>query len=107
MFLDLALQEKLKRNLPGKAFKEHRWENIVKAFNEKTGLRYEFLQFKNLYNQLRSSWQTWKSLVKNTVLGYDPNAKTFTLDDEHWNEMIKVNYIAFSCCYACIMDVLT
>lgn len=27
--------------------------------------------------------------MKNTRLGYDPDAKTFTLDDDRWNEVIK------------------
>lgn len=67
------------------------WENIVKSFNEKMGLGYEFLQFKNLYGQLRISWQTWQILIKNIGLGYDPDARTFTLDVDRWNEMIKAN----------------
>lgn len=52
-------------------------------------MQHEFFQFNNLYGQLKSSWQTWKNLVKNTRLGYDPDAKTFTLDDDRWNEVIK------------------
>lgn len=35
------------------------------------------------------------SLAKNFGLGYDPNAKTFTLDDDRWNEMIKLTIIIF------------
>lgn len=49
-----------------------------------------FLQFENLYGQLRESSQTWKSSRKNTGLGYDSDPKAFTLDDNLWNEMIKV-----------------
>lgn len=82
LFLDLAIEEKVKGNRPGEAFNAMGWKNIVKSFNEKTGLAYEFLQFKNLYGQLRSSWQTWQSLIKHTGLGYNPDAKTFILDDD-------------------------
>lgn len=35
-------------NRLGKAFMVVGWNNILKAWNEKTGLLYEFLQFKNL-----------------------------------------------------------
>lgn len=49
-FLDLALEEKVKGNRPSKDFNAIRWENIIKSFNEKTCLGYEFLQFKNLYS---------------------------------------------------------
>lgn len=91
LFLDLAVEEKHKGNRPGKAFNAVGWENIIKEFNAKTGTQYEFLQFKNLYGSLRSSWQTWRSLIMNTGLGYDPDAKTFTLDDDRWNELIKAN----------------
>lgn len=66
------------------------WENILKAFNGSTGLQYEVLQFKNLYGQLRTSWQTWKSLIKNKGLSYDPDMKTFTLDIARKGEMIKL-----------------
>lgn len=90
LFLDLALEEKHMGNRPGKAFNVVGWENIVKAFNKRTSLQYEYLQFKNLYGQLRSNWQTWMSLIKNMGLGYDPDAKTFTLDNERWDFIIKL-----------------
>lgn len=41
----------------------------------------EFLQFSNLYGQLKSSSQSWKSLLKNTVSGYDPDVMIFTIDE--------------------------
>lgn len=56
LFLDLALGEKHKGNWPDKAFNAIGWKNIIKAFNERTDLQYQYLQFKNLYSQLRSSW---------------------------------------------------
>lgn len=68
------------------------WENILKAFNEKTCFQFEFLRFKNLYIQLRFSWQTYNTLIKNMSLGYDLTTETFTLDDTHWEEIIKVNW---------------
>lgn len=33
--------------------------------------------------------------MKNTWLGYDTDAKTFTFDDGRCNEIIKVNSISF------------
>lgn len=59
-------------------------KNILDTLNERTHLQYEFLQFKNLYGQLRTSWQTWTSPIKNTGTRYDPDAKTFTFDDSRW-----------------------
>lgn len=55
LFLDLTLKETFKGNWPGKAFNALGWESILKAFNERTSLQYEYLQFKNLYSQLKSS----------------------------------------------------
>lgn len=55
LFLDLAIEEKVKGNRPSNSFKVVGWENIVKSINEKTDLGYD-LQFKNLYGQLRTSW---------------------------------------------------
>lgn len=49
LHLDLALAEKLKRNRPGKAFNAVGWEKILKAFNERAHVQYEYLQFKNPY----------------------------------------------------------
>lgn len=57
------------------------------------GLQYEFFQFKNFYDQIRTSWQAWNSLIEDTGLGYDMDVKTFTLDDARWEEMIKVNWL--------------
>lgn len=44
----------MKRNIPSKSFNAIKWENILKAFNKKTGLQCEYLQFKNLSGQFRS-----------------------------------------------------
>lgn len=76
---------------PGKAFTTLGWDNILKAFYEKTNPQYNFLQFKNLYGQLRSGWKTWNSLIKNMGIDYDPDVGTFTLEDARWQELIKVN----------------
>lgn len=38
LYLDLVFEEKLKGNRPGKGFNAIGWENIVKTFNEKTGM---------------------------------------------------------------------
>lgn len=67
LFLDLALEEKVKGNRLGKAFNAMGWENITKSFNER-----------------------WVS-----GSGYDPYARTFTVDDDRWNEMVKLTYIYF------------
>lgn len=40
LFLDLALEEKVKGNRLGKAFNAMGWENITKSFNEKMGFRF-------------------------------------------------------------------
>lgn len=93
----MALEEKVKGNQPGKTFNAPGWDNIIKSFNEKTGLDYDILHFKNLYDKLRSSWKARKSLIKNTGLCYDPDPKTCTLDDDQRNEMIKVTYVSFLC----------
>lgn len=58
-------------NRPGKAFNIVGCENIVKAFNGNKGINYELLQFKILCGQLSTSWKKWKSLIKNTGLGYE------------------------------------
>lgn len=41
--LDLALEETHKGNRPNKAFNVVAWDNIIKAFNERTFLQYENL----------------------------------------------------------------
>lgn len=71
LLLDLALKQKQHRNRPGKAFNAAGRETSLKhsMINEKTVLQYEFQQFKNLYSQLRTSLQTWKSVVQNEGLG--------------------------------------
>lgn len=91
-FLDSSSSRKKKGNRSGKAFNVV-CERTFRRTNEKMVLQYEFLQFKNLYDQLRTSTQTWKSLTKNMGFRYDPNVKTFTLDNDHRVEIVKVNSI--------------
>lgn len=83
--LFLALEKRQKDNRAGKAFNEAGWENIVKVLKETMSI-----QFKNIYGQLRASWKTWKCLLIETGLGYDPGAKIVMLDDDSWNEMTKI-----------------
>lgn len=58
LFIDLALKLRSLDNRLGKALMTVVWENIARAFNEITCLQYELFQFKNLFGQLRSKWQT-------------------------------------------------
>lgn len=47
-----------------------------------------------LVRLIKYSWQTWNSLTKITSLGYNPDAKPFTLDDAHWEELIKIKFVS-------------
>lgn len=67
LFLDSTLEKKVKGNRSGKAINATGWKNIFKSFNEKTDLEYEFLQFKNLYGQLRSSCKHGRVCLKTRV----------------------------------------
>lgn len=61
LLLDLALEQKEKGNRLGKAFNVIGWENIIKAFNKKMGLQFEFLQLKNLHFQQGLVGKFWKA----------------------------------------------
>lgn len=90
LFINLALEQVIIGNRLGKGFNQKGWQDIIAGFKSKIGLTYDHSQFKNLYDKLRVTWQTWGSLIQNTGLGYDHDAKTFTMDNKRWDDMIKV-----------------
>lgn len=68
LFIDLALEQKQEGNRPSKIFNALRWENIMRAFNEKTDLQYEFLQsvlaLQEPVCQLKTTWRFRKAQVR-------------------------------------------
>lgn len=71
LFIELALEEVEKGNRPTTNFNKVGYENIIKAFNEKTHENFEQSQFKNLYGSMRISWREWQALGKLTGLEWD------------------------------------
>lgn len=90
LFINLELEQEQKEGL-----RLGRIGNIIKELNDKTCLQYEYFQFMNRYGQIRTSWQTWKSLIKNLRLGYNLDENTLTLDDGRWDDMIKVKSMLY------------
>ncbi|XP_061356707.1 L10-interacting MYB domain-containing protein-like [Gastrolobium bilobum] len=90
IFVDLCLNEMLKRNEPGThIITKEGWRNIIGSFYAKTGVRYDKKQFKNHYDSTRKQWKVWVKLTSDSSMKWDPKTNEFGASEEDWNNYIK------------------
>lgn len=83
-------------NRPNTHFNKIGWTNVIKKFQQRTGMRYDQKQLKNKWEKMKSEFITWKSLIeKETGIGWDNEKQTVIAPDEWWASKEKVN-IEFS-----------
>ncbi|KAH1151218.1 hypothetical protein GYH30_044945 [Glycine max] len=88
--LKVCIEEVNVGNKPHNHFTKLGWANIVEKFNKATNLRYEYKQFRNMWDSLKKEWQLWAKLIgKDTCLGWDGEKKTIAASDEWWEPKIQ------------------
>lgn len=91
IFIMVCVEQVRAGNRPHAHFNRVGWSNVIKNFNEQTGLSYEHKQMKNKWDLLRKEWQLWEKLKgKETGIGWDHWAQTVTASEEWWEAKIKV-----------------
>ncbi|XP_062200520.1 L10-interacting MYB domain-containing protein-like [Phragmites australis] len=65
------------------------YDNVIAKFEERTGIRYTKLQFKNKWDKLKREYSAWKLLLKQTGLGWDEAKGTVTTSIERWKQLKK------------------
>lgn len=99
VFLDLCLEEALKGNKPGTHFTKDGWRTIVESFQQKTGLMYNRLQLKNHWDITKEQWKVWCKLIGTSSMGWNPNSRRFSANDEDWANYLEVLYTTDSNCF--------
>lgn len=89
LFIDLTLKQIKIGNRPGKGFKPKGWKNIINGFKEKADLTYIRA---NSRTRMKSKviMGSMERAINNTGMGYDPDAKTLTIDEQRWQDMITL-----------------
>lgn len=90
IFVDLCVEEVLKGNRPGNYLSKEGWMNIVHSFHEKAGVRYDRMQFRNHWDNMKEQWRVWCKLVGTSSMKWDPDTNTFGASEEDWVSYIKV-----------------
>lgn len=91
VFLDLCLEEALKGNKPGTHFTKDGWRTIVESFQQKTGLMYNRLQLKNHWDITKEQWKVWCKLIGTSSMGWNPNSRRFSANDEDWANYLETD----------------
>ncbi|XP_059649309.1 L10-interacting MYB domain-containing protein-like [Cornus florida] len=90
-FIELMVREVHNGNRSSTTFSRKGWKHIAQEFCKKTNKRYNYSQFRNKFNQLRTRYHDFSKLLKEPGFAWDPVLNTATATDGVWESYIKVN----------------
>ncbi|KAF4372768.1 hypothetical protein F8388_000935 [Cannabis sativa] len=91
VFVGLMEEEVLKGNRNTTTFTKQSWKHIKEELCAQVKRSYTNLQLRNNYNLLRQKHKDFKSLLKETSIGYSEVTGQVTAPDKVWDRLIRVN----------------
>jgi hypothetical protein len=70
-----------------------RFKNIIENFKEKTGIQYTRMQFKNKWSKLKVEYNCWKTLLKETCLGWNQTKQNINMPESWWQKARKLTFL--------------
>ncbi|XP_062103744.1 L10-interacting MYB domain-containing protein-like [Humulus lupulus] len=91
IFIELTEEEVLKGNKNTTTFIKQSWKYIKEELSARARRNYSDMQLMNKYNQLKQKHKDFKSLLKETGMGYNAVTGEVSATDEVWDKLIRVN----------------
>ncbi|XP_062079451.1 L10-interacting MYB domain-containing protein-like [Humulus lupulus] len=91
IFIELMEEEVLKGNKNTTTFTKQSWKYIKEELCGRAKRNYSDMQLRNKYNQLKQKHKDFKSLLKETGMGYNAVIGEVSATDEVWDKLIRVN----------------
>ncbi|XP_062075404.1 uncharacterized protein LOC133779460 [Humulus lupulus] len=91
IFIELMEEEVLKENKNTTTFTKQSWKYIKEELCGRAKRNYNDMQLRNKYNQLKQKHKDFKSLLKETGMGYNAMTGEVSATDEVWDKLIRVN----------------
>ncbi|XP_062083372.1 L10-interacting MYB domain-containing protein-like [Humulus lupulus] len=91
IFIELMEEEVLKGNKNTTTFTKQSWKYIKEELCARAKRNYSDMQLRNKYNQLKQKHKDFKSLLKETGMGYNAVTGEVSATDEVWDKLIRVN----------------
>ncbi|XP_060974132.1 L10-interacting MYB domain-containing protein-like [Cannabis sativa] len=91
IFIELMEEEVLKGNRNTTTFTKQSWKSIKEELYAQAKRSYTDTQLRNKYNLLRQKYKDFKSLMKETGVGFSVVTGQVTAPDEVWDRLIRVN----------------
>ncbi|XP_062089184.1 L10-interacting MYB domain-containing protein-like [Humulus lupulus] len=94
IFIELMEEEVLKGNKNTTTFTKQSWKYIKEELCARAKRKYSDMQLRNKYNQLKQKHKDFKSLLKETGMGYNAVTGEVSATDEVWDKLTRVNKFA-------------
>ncbi|XP_062103254.1 L10-interacting MYB domain-containing protein-like [Humulus lupulus] len=91
ILIELREEEVLKGNKNNTTFTKQSWKHITEELCARAKRNYSDMQVRNKYNQLKKKHKDFKSLLKETGMGYNAATGEVSATDEVWDKLIWVN----------------
>ncbi|KAF4401527.1 hypothetical protein G4B88_001721 [Cannabis sativa] len=91
IFIELMEEEVVKGNRNTTTFTKQSWKRIKEELCAQAKRSYTDKQLRNKYNLLRQKHKDFKSLLKETGIGFSVETGQVTAPDELWDRLIRVN----------------
>lgn len=105
IYMDACVEEARASNRGGTTLTDLGKVNLVRKFNEVSGINYSSDQVKNRWDICRAEYSVWKTLTqKASGIGRDEYMKTIAALDGWWALEIKANPVATKFRYAPLLE---
>ena len=96
-FITALVEECRAGNRPHRILNQLGKQNVLKRLRDYTGRDWKWGPCKSKWEELKKRWTAWKYLHKFSGIGYHPRTGAINMDEDWWEDKLKVCHTFHTC----------